>query len=217
MNQSVSAPPNASRKSSSGLIEFFRHHGAWAPGVKLFRRMQFRAKALIILTSLLVPLAMLLVFQWQLAREKIEVASSERDGVRYIRALSDLGRAATMRRHAATLRAPDLADWQKQVSESFAKVDAVQNELGSAFGLKESFDEMRRRHEQLKASPAAGKPDDTLEARWWAGQPQFRPISVALALELLAAKPDTVRRQALMERIDTWEAGREAVDRKSVV
>lgn len=63
----------------------------------------------------------------------------------------------------------------------------------------------------LRALRSIGKPDDTLEARWWSGQPQFRPISVALALELLAAKPDAVRRQALMERIDTWEAGRDAV------
>ena len=121
---SPSAP--ATSGSSGGLIEFFRHHGAWAPGVKLFRSLQFRTKALIILMALLVPLSMLLLFQWQLAREKIDVALSEREGVRYVRALSDLGRAASMRRHAATLGLPDLADRQKQVADSFARVSAIQ-------------------------------------------------------------------------------------------
>ncbi len=164
MYQASSAPPAAGRGGSSGLIEFFRHHGAWAPGVKLFRTLQFRAKALIILGALLVPLAMLLVFQWQLGSEKINIAMAERDGVRYIRVLSELGRTATLRRHAATLGAPDLAERQKQVTESFAKVHGVQAELGVPFGLKDKFDDVRRLHDELSASPTAGKPDDTMQA-----------------------------------------------------
>ena len=61
----------ASRESASGLIEFFRHHGAWAPGVKLFRRLQFRTKAAIILAALLIPLLTLLGFQWTSSKERI--------------------------------------------------------------------------------------------------------------------------------------------------
>ncbi len=164
MYQAPSAPAPAARASSSGLIEFFRHHGAWAPGVKLFRTLQFRSKALIILAALLIPLCTLLVFQWQLGSEKITIANAERDGVRYVKALSELARTATMRRHAATLGAADLPDRQKQVTESFAKVQAVQAELGGAFGLKDKFDAMRRVHEALVASPVVGNPDDTMLA-----------------------------------------------------
>jgi methyl-accepting chemotaxis protein len=42
---------------------FFAYHGAWAPGVRLFRRLRFSAKALII--SLAFTLPFLLVLGWQ--------------------------------------------------------------------------------------------------------------------------------------------------------
>ena len=97
----------ASRESASGLIEFFRHHGAWAPGVKLFRRLQFRTKAAIILAALLIPLLTLLGFQWTSSKERIDVAHAERDGVRYIRALNTVVIAAIAWRDAVTLNAGD--------------------------------------------------------------------------------------------------------------
>ena len=37
--------------------DFFRYHGAWAPGVRLFRNVRFRTKAWIISAAFLVPLA----------------------------------------------------------------------------------------------------------------------------------------------------------------
>lgn len=43
---------------------FFEFHGIWAPGVRLFRRLSFRAKSAIIVAAMLVPLLMLL--GWQL-------------------------------------------------------------------------------------------------------------------------------------------------------
>ena len=48
-----------SRPSSGALLEFFRHHGAWAPGVKLFRRIQFNSKAAIISAFFMLPVAVL--------------------------------------------------------------------------------------------------------------------------------------------------------------
>ncbi|WP_310463824.1 methyl-accepting chemotaxis protein [Sphaerotilus sp.] len=42
---------------------FFAHHGLWAPGVRLFRRMGFTAKALIVLLSFALPVGALLALQ----------------------------------------------------------------------------------------------------------------------------------------------------------
>lgn len=41
---------------------FFAHHGLWAPGVRLFRQMQFGSKALVISLAFLVPLISLIVW-----------------------------------------------------------------------------------------------------------------------------------------------------------
>ncbi len=38
------------------LIQFFRHHGIWAPGVRLFRKLQFKSKAFIITMVFVLPL-----------------------------------------------------------------------------------------------------------------------------------------------------------------
>jgi methyl-accepting chemotaxis protein len=42
---------------------FFAHHGLWAPGVRLFRRINFSVKALVISVALTVPLLVLLALQ----------------------------------------------------------------------------------------------------------------------------------------------------------
>lgn len=53
-------PPSPSPEQASG---FFAHHGLWAPGVRLFRRINFSIKALIISVALTVPLLLLLALQ----------------------------------------------------------------------------------------------------------------------------------------------------------
>ena len=46
----------AKHDSTDGSGGFFSYHGIWAPGVRLFRNMQFTSKALIISLSFLIPL-----------------------------------------------------------------------------------------------------------------------------------------------------------------
>ena len=149
----------ASRESASGLIEFFRHHGAWAPGVKLFRRLQFRTKAAIILAALLIPLLTLLGFQWTSSKERIDVAHAERDGVRYIRALNAVETAAIAWRDAVTLNAGDAGERRRQVDTSLSALDSVQKELGEAFGTQKAFEAVHAGFDRLKDMPANGTPD----------------------------------------------------------
>ena len=63
------------------LRDFFRYHGAWAPGVRLFRRIGFQAKASILTAVFLVPIGLL---SWQYFGDKaatIDFTRSEREGV----------------------------------------------------------------------------------------------------------------------------------------
>ena len=53
---------------------FFAYHGIWAPGVRLFRRLNFTAKALIISTAVVLPLLLLVALQ--LKRESDEALES---------------------------------------------------------------------------------------------------------------------------------------------
>ncbi len=59
----VSTAPSSTRLPG----EFFRYHGFWAPGVRLFRVQPFSVKALLITLAFVVPLLSLLVLQmrWQ--------------------------------------------------------------------------------------------------------------------------------------------------------
>ncbi len=63
------------------LGEFFKYHGLWAPGVRLFRRITFRSKALILSFVFMLPIALL---SWQYFGDKadaIDFVARERHGV----------------------------------------------------------------------------------------------------------------------------------------
>ncbi len=69
-----------------GLSSFFRYHGLWAPGVRLFRSIGFRSKALVISLVFAAPMALL---AWAYLADKaaaIDFSERERVGVAYLRA-----------------------------------------------------------------------------------------------------------------------------------
>jgi len=146
------------------LIEFFRHHGVWAPGVKLFRRMQFRSKALIISTAFVLPLAAMFFFLWQANHAATSTTQSERRGIEYIRPALALVNAAQDRRHAATLGTADLATAQQRVTAAMEQLDKLQAALGAEMGTQEAFAELKKLHAAIDQTPVAATPDATLKA-----------------------------------------------------
>jgi methyl-accepting chemotaxis protein len=71
---------------TGGLSDFFRYHGFWAPGVRLFRAIGFRSKALVLTAVFMFPIA-LLSWQFFTARaEAIDFTRTERDGVAALQA-----------------------------------------------------------------------------------------------------------------------------------
>jgi methyl-accepting chemotaxis protein len=83
------------------LGSFFRYHGVWAPGVRLFRRIGFRAKALVISLAFGVPIV---VLGWSYFADKaaaIGFSAKERLGVAYAEALAPVAQALQDERRAA--------------------------------------------------------------------------------------------------------------------
>ena len=126
---------------------------------QLFRRLQFRTKAAIILAALLIPLLTLLGFQWTSSKERIDVAHAERDGVRYIRALNTVVIAAIAWRDAVTLNAGDAGE--RRSAGGHIVVRAGFGAEGTGRGLRhaEGLRGRSRRVRSTQDMPATGTPD----------------------------------------------------------
>jgi methyl-accepting chemotaxis protein len=75
-SQATTRPPSA-RPSAAG---FFAHHGIWAPGVRLFRRLRFTSKALIISLAFVVPTGALVL--WLLYAQTTTALQDRKDTAR---------------------------------------------------------------------------------------------------------------------------------------
>ena len=64
---------------------FFSHHGPWAPGVRLFRQLGFRSKALIVSTCFVVPLAVVSTSWFSNEMADLDFTRREADGTRFLR------------------------------------------------------------------------------------------------------------------------------------
>jgi methyl-accepting chemotaxis protein len=74
---SVPEVPMQTQARGSG---FFSHHGVWAPGVRLFRRLGFTAKAVIISLAFMLPMLGLLA--WTLQNQSDQALQARRDALR---------------------------------------------------------------------------------------------------------------------------------------
>jgi methyl-accepting chemotaxis protein len=122
------------------VAEFFQYHGAWAPGIRLFRRVGFRAKALIISAVFAVPIAALSTSYYTDKAAAIGFSAKERLGIEYgnaLRPLQDLlqqQRQAVLRAGAEgkAPAAPDAAPLEGALAQAAAAEAKLGEELGTA-------------------------------------------------------------------------------------
>jgi methyl-accepting chemotaxis protein len=105
------SPPHtpAARAERPDNAGFFRHHGIWAPGVRLMRRIGFRAKAAIIASTFVLPLA---VIGWQYLVTQngaIAFSAKERLGITYAQGLMPALEATLRDQLAAVKKASGVA------------------------------------------------------------------------------------------------------------
>jgi len=125
----------SSVRPDRGWAAFFRYHGVWAPGVRLFRRLGFPAKAAIISLAFMVPLIVLGTSFWRANAAQAEFVASERAGTRYARPLMALMVAITherqwARRAARGDAAGELPRWRAEADAQWKALELVQREEG---------------------------------------------------------------------------------------
>jgi len=150
---------------------FFDHHGLWAPGVRLFRRLRFQAKAWLITLAFLVPLAMLMSVYLRDRAQALDFVMLERDGVVYAQQMLKLMPALQARRQQAQAGPASALD--------LGGVEAVQRELGDRLGSAKAFDALRT------AVAAADRADGDAASRFAA-----HDAAANAALDLLTAVLD---------------------------
>jgi len=138
---------------------FFAHHGLWAPGVKLFRQIGFRAKAAIVSVCFLLPLAIVGGLWFAAVNDDIGFSAKEREGVAYAREVMPL-QTLLMRqrmlaaRQAATGQAPaELAAVRSEIDQRLQALRRVQAESRDALGTAKALAALEQR---IAALPASG-------------------------------------------------------------
>ena len=76
-----SVPATMPNGRTGGLRNYFKYHGLWAPGVRLFRSVGFPTKAALILLMTGLPLAVALTLLYRSLSTQIEATLQEREGV----------------------------------------------------------------------------------------------------------------------------------------
>jgi len=128
------------RQDGRSLTEFFRYHGFWAPGVRLFRAIGFQAKAMIIALTFVAPIS---VLAWNYFTDKADAvgfSEKERVGIVYAREVMPLLDLLQRQRQLATqaaakgAAASDMAALRSAIDAQMAKLAAVERAYGADLG-----------------------------------------------------------------------------------
>ena len=149
---------------SGGWNELFRYHGVWAPGVRLFRALQFQSKALIVSATFLLPLAGLTWVLWSQTANAVASTQAELQGIAYLKPLLELIDVAQQRRQAASLKTAELDALEQRADVALAKVQAQQQSAGAVLATGKAFDALKKRHAALHQGTVATTADATLAA-----------------------------------------------------
>ncbi len=167
MHRQDTPTPSTSPHASGRLRDFFRYHGLWAPGVRLFRRIGFNAKAMIISAVFVVPIAAL---AWSYFGDKaaaIGFSAKERTGVVYGRELMPMlellqqQRALVLQGAAGKAEPPELASVRRDLQARQARIDNAEKQWGADLGTEKALAKFRQ---ATQAQPATGAAPEALLA-----------------------------------------------------
>jgi len=148
------------------LRELTRHHGMWAPGVRLLRNMELRAKALVALAFVAVPLLGFIYAGAADALRELAAADQVVDGLREYSQLSKLEHAmldavrAVFREERGTSPAGSVAkELQREHAEYEALVALLKDSAANEPRVAKAMESLARLRSQMYATrPAQGVP-----------------------------------------------------------
>ncbi len=142
------------------MSEFFRYHGIWSPGIRLFRGIGFRAKALVISVTFAVPIVVLAYSFFSSSAASIEFSARERVGVAYLNETLPVVHALQVQRKWATLgaakgsEAPELASARTALDAAVKKLAAAQAARGKELDTDAAHAALLGKLQSLPASSA---------------------------------------------------------------
>jgi methyl-accepting chemotaxis protein len=174
------ATPPAS-PTGGPLFEFFRYHGVWSPGIRLFRAITFHSKALVISAMFMLPLMLMGWFYLSSLSAQIAFTQKERAGVALMEEFVPVLKGVVDTRNA-TRAMLGTYDASRQYTLAREQTDAAMNRLlallissGDPLGLTEPAQKLKAAWDQT-ASAKNGVDDK--------GRTVFGPVPSA-AVELL--------------------------------
>jgi methyl-accepting chemotaxis protein len=153
---------NASEKP--GILDFFSHQGVWSPGVKLFRTLQFRTKALLVSLAFLVPMSTLFGLFWSSQNDLIASTRLERQGAEYVQPVLEWVKLAQKRRHATLTDVGTLDELQQKTAAAMVRIEAQHVALGAAFDDQKPYEEFKKLSAAVQLKPVLASPDETYKA-----------------------------------------------------
>ena len=173
--------PEQAHHNRARIREFFRYHGIWAPGVRLFRRLGFRGKAAILTAVFLIPIALL---SWQYFSDRaqtIDFTTQERQGVAVMRQFVPVLKGIIDIRNATRAMAGGFdaaADYQRarqSTDKALASLDATLRDQHDPLSLQAALTKLQT------AWAATARAKKGLDDK---GRTVFGPVTQA-AVELL--------------------------------
>jgi methyl-accepting chemotaxis protein len=144
---------------------YFKYHSWLTPGVRLFRNLNFPSKSAWILTSLLVPIVVLLYLLYRADTALIDTTRIERHGVAYVNGINSLVLDLSDLRSAAVSKS-DTGDKLTRAKAALDKLAQLQKEFGLEFqgDTEANFAKLKKGVEVLMQSPVLASPDETFAA-----------------------------------------------------
>jgi methyl-accepting chemotaxis protein len=166
-----------------GTVSFFRCHGVWAPGVRLFRQIGFDAKPATITAAFAIPLG---VRSWGFPdanQRSIACSAAERVGVAYLEALlPDLDAAQDAR--GAAMRG------ERASTAAGTALEAAQREHGEALGTEAQWKAVQSTRTSLGALAADAQAESRFAAHGAHGAALLELVSQASDGSNLTLDPD---------------------------
>ena len=157
---------------------FFMHHGPWALGVRLFRKLKFAAKAGLISLAFVVPMAVLTVAFVRSSQSTIDFARHELAGVAVVSKIEPWLSEAQKQRRLILSGAAAAVDWEA-IARLQERVRAVVDSLPDGLDMRADMAKIEQQQQALKAlSSQAGV--ESLEAPLQAYVDALRDLRTAV-------------------------------------
>lgn len=144
---------------------FWTHHGAWAPGVRLFRKLSFKSKAAFIAGSFLLPLAVIGAKTLHDSRSSIQALQLEAAGARYslLTAPAEFAMASLQ----AASKATEEERYNQARAAIIAALQSIQAQVtskGDPLAIKQLADRAAQAASSLPAKPEASMTKEAAKA-----------------------------------------------------